>query len=372
MGNCFSSGNAFYRPRNFRETRIYSSVMSSARHAKPRKARFPGSAPPVPPVEAAAPPSPERPGGGGRHRAPAARRGLPAPAVAGAAAVAVAAGGMVVVPGLGSPDGTAISASEAALLVATDLVGADAVATSDATSTDLARPARPLGRTAAQREGAATQQREGAAERATRTTERAPLAQVAEPTGATEVAEARKRARSLLEAKTTEIAASAQRAAAAAVPDALDRRGCGYNPGTQRRPDLSSEQRRNVRAIVDVAKEMGLPPRAAVIALATAQQESWLRNLGWGDRDSLGLFQQRPSMGWGSPSQVRNPEYAARAFYNVLKDVDGWERLPLTVAAQRVQRSAFGWAYARWELMAARLVQGELDVPAAALACAKN
>ena len=117
---------------------------------------------------------------------------------------------------------------------------------------------------------------------------------------------------------------------------------------------------------------MGLPPRAAVIALATAQQESELLNLNWGDRDSLGLFQQRPSMGWGTPSQVRDPEYAARKFFRALQDVDGWEKLPLTVAAQKVQRSAFPWAYARWELMAAKVVQDQLDdVSPRELGCAR-
>jgi Cell wall-associated hydrolases (invasion-associated proteins) len=119
---------------------------------------------------------------------------------------------------------------------------------------------------------------------------------------------------------------------------------------------LSAEQLVNARTIVDVGRAMGVPARGRTVALATALQESTLRNLDHGDRDSLGLFQQRPSMGWGTPAQVRDPEYAARKFYEALLRVDGWEALPVTVAAQRVQRSAFPSAYAKWEGNAAALV----------------
>ncbi len=157
----------------------------------------------------------------------------------------------------------------------------------------------------------------------------------------------------------------------AAGPPAL-RKACGFTRSTQRTPDLNRTQRRNARTIVEVAQERGLPPRAAVIALATAQQESELLNINYGDRDSLGLFQQRPSQGWGRPSQVRNPTYAANKFYAVLVDVDGWRRLPLTVAAQRVQRSAFPNAYARWELLAASVVDDLLDVSDDALNCTRG
>lgn len=119
---------------------------------------------------------------------------------------------------------------------------------------------------------------------------------------------------------------------------------------------FSAEQLVNARAIVEAGRALGVPVRGWTVALATAMQESTLRNLDHGDRDSLGLFQQRPSMGWGSPAQVRDPAYAARKFYEGLLRVEGWEGLPVTVAAQRVQRSAFPAAYAKWEGRAAALV----------------
>jgi cell wall-associated NlpC family hydrolase len=120
---------------------------------------------------------------------------------------------------------------------------------------------------------------------------------------------------------------------------------------------LSDEQRQNAALIIAVAKGMGLPPRAWMVALATAMQESTLHNLLYGDRDSLGLFQQRPSQGWGSPAQVTDPVYATTTFLQRLEKVPGWDQLPITVAAQTVQRSAFPDAYARWEGLAAQLVQ---------------
>ena len=119
---------------------------------------------------------------------------------------------------------------------------------------------------------------------------------------------------------------------------------------------FSAEQTANARAIVETGRAMNVPARGWTVALATAMQESTLRNLDYGDRDSLGLFQQRPSMGWGTPAQVRDPAYAARKFFEGLLRVDGWEALPVTVAAQRVQRSAFPAAYAKWEGPAAGLV----------------
>jgi hypothetical protein len=81
---------------------------------------------------------------------------------------------------------------------------------------------------------------------------------------------------------------------------------------------LTGEQVGNARTIAQVGYERGLPERAVVIALATAMQESRLRNLDYGDRDSLGLFQQRPSQGWGTPAQVQDPVYAAGKFYDGL------------------------------------------------------
>ena len=129
-------------------------------------------------------------------------------------------------------------------------------------------------------------------------------------------------------------------------------------------PGLDAEQVANAQLIIRVGRELGVSDRGLQIALATAMQESWLRNLDWGDRDSLGLFQQRPSHGWGTPEQVRDPEHATRAFFGGpgdpngnrtrgLLDYAGWEQLSLTEAAQAVQISAYPDRYARWEAPAA-------------------
>lgn len=126
--------------------------------------------------------------------------------------------------------------------------------------------------------------------------------------------------------------------------------------------DLSEEQRRNAAIIIGVAREMSAPPRAWLVALATAMQESTLRNISYGDRDSLGLFQQRPSQGWGAPAQVTDPVYSTTIFLERLLAVPGWDTLPVTVAAQTVQRSAFPDAYAKWEGLAAELVRQLADV----------
>lgn len=139
--------------------------------------------------------------------------------------------------------------------------------------------------------------------------------------------------------------------------------------GTSMR-DLSDEQRRNAATIIGVARDMGAPPRAWLVALATAMQESTLRNIDYGDRDSLGLFQQRPSQGWGSPAEVTDPVYSTRIFIERLLEIPGWEGLPVTVAAQRVQRSAFPDAYAKWEGLGAELVEQLADVANPAAACA--
>ncbi|MGI5213320.1 peptidoglycan DD-metalloendopeptidase family protein [Plantactinospora sp. CA-290183] len=128
--------------------------------------------------------------------------------------------------------------------------------------------------------------------------------------------------------------------------------------GTTGRYD--AEQRHYAQVIVTVGVQNGIPVRGQVIAVATALQESGLRNLGHlGDRndhDSLGLFQQRPSQRWGTPAQIMDPEYAAAAFYRKLVTIPGWQMMPLTVAAQAVQRSAYPDAYAKWESDAAVLV----------------
>ncbi|MDG4783793.1 hypothetical protein O7614_29485 [Micromonospora sp. WMMD961] len=130
--------------------------------------------------------------------------------------------------------------------------------------------------------------------------------------------------------------------------------------GDQSHITLNDEQTANVKAIIAATKKAGLPERAAVISIATSLQESKLENLGhlgdMNDHDSLGLFQQRPSSGWGTPEQITDPEYSTTAFLKGLKQVDGWQDMPLTEAAQTVQVSAYPDAYAQWEQQAADLV----------------
>jgi hypothetical protein len=109
--------------------------------------------------------------------------------------------------------------------------------------------------------------------------------------------------------------------------------------------DLSTEQAENATTIAAVGVRRGLPARAVSIALATAYQESKIHNLAHGDRDSLGLFQQRPSMGWGTPEQLQDPFYATNAFYDELEKVDGYHQMRITEAAQAVQRSGYPEAY---------------------------
>ncbi|WP_395297321.1 C40 family peptidase [Kitasatospora hibisci] len=121
--------------------------------------------------------------------------------------------------------------------------------------------------------------------------------------------------------------------------------------------DLPTVQIPMAQTIVATGIALQVPPRGQVIALATAMQESQLRNLSSGDRDSLGLFQQRPSQGWGSPAQLQDPVYASTAFYKALLAVAGWQNLPLTVAAQKVQKSGYPDAYAQWEPLATALQQ---------------
>jgi hypothetical protein len=126
---------------------------------------------------------------------------------------------------------------------------------------------------------------------------------------------------------------------------------------------LSTDQAANATTIAAVAKREALPDHAVTIALATALQESKLQNLPFGDRDSVGLFQQRPSQGWGRRAQLLQPAFAAAAFYDHLRQVPGWQTLPVTVAAQSVQHSADGSGYAQWEEEArslARVLTGEL------------
>ncbi|MFC9329075.1 C40 family peptidase [Kitasatospora sp. NPDC057015] len=121
--------------------------------------------------------------------------------------------------------------------------------------------------------------------------------------------------------------------------------------------DAPEEQIPNAKAIQATGVAMRIPVRGQVVALATALQESGLHNIGYGDRDSLGLFQQRPSQGWGTPEQIMQPVYASTKFYESLKKVNGWESMTVTQAAQAVQRSGFPDAYAKWEPLATALQQ---------------
>lgn len=132
---------------------------------------------------------------------------------------------------------------------------------------------------------------------------------------------------------------------------------------------FTPEQAVNAATITAVGTARGLPERAVTIALATALQESALRNISHGDRDSLGLFQQRPSQGWGTPKEIMDPTYSAGEFYDHLVKVPGYTRLPLTVAAQRVQRSGFPQAYAKHEPDAALLAAALTGQSAATLTC---
>jgi hypothetical protein len=148
---------------------------------------------------------------------------------------------------------------------------------------------------------------------------------------------------------TTALAADAKPAAAAVQVQ-----------GEQSHIDLSAEQTNNAKAIVAATKKAGMDERAAVIAVATSMQESKLKNLGHlgaaNDHDSQGLFQQRPSSGWGTEEQITDPEHSTTAFLKGLKEVDGWHDMPLTEAAQKVQVSAYPDAYAQWEQQATDLV----------------
>lgn len=176
-------------------------------------------------------------------------------------------------------------------------------------------------------------------------------------------------------------AAASPKPASSASPAAAkpaETKAAESKPAPKKKPErvapiggLDEAQMAHAATIVRVGQEMGLPRQAYVVALATALQESNLRNLanpvypdsyqyrhdGSGyDHDSVGLFQQRPSMGWGTVAQIMDPEYSARAFYQRLKGVPGWENMPVTVAAQTVQVSAFPDYYAKHEPLARKLV----------------
>ncbi|WP_460069163.1 heavy metal transporter [Streptomyces sp. YKOK-I1] len=156
------------------------------------------------------------------------------------------------------------------------------------------------------------------------------------------------------------------------VTGGADDPGCRVVSGTgddKARYEFTPEQAVNAATIAAVGTNREMPERAVAIALATAIQESGLRNLAHGDRDSLGLFQQRPSQGWGTEKQVTDPAYAASIFYEHLAKVPDYTELPLTVAAQKVQRSGYPEAYAKHEADAVMLAAALTGTSAATLTC---
>lgn len=132
---------------------------------------------------------------------------------------------------------------------------------------------------------------------------------------------------------------------------------------------LDPAQAANAATIAAVAKRMGLVDGAATVAFAAALQESKLHNVDYGDLDSLGLFQQRPSQGWGTAAQVMDPVYAASAFFSALVDVPGWQTMAVGDAAQKVQRSNGPDAYETWEWQARLLTEAFTGQSGGALTC---
>ncbi|UOZ03417.1 C40 family peptidase [Amycolatopsis sp. WQ 127309] len=130
-------------------------------------------------------------------------------------------------------------------------------------------------------------------------------------------------------------------------------------------PGFAPDQLTNAATITAVGRQLEIPEPGWVIAIAVAIQESTLRNLAYGDRDSLGLFQQRPSQGWGTAEQVMDPGYAATQFYRRLQTVSGWQQMSLNDAAQAVQRSGTPDAYGRHEHEAEAIVAAVAGVTCA-------
>lgn len=128
----------------------------------------------------------------------------------------------------------------------------------------------------------------------------------------------------------------------------LARDSC-YAEVDEMRVELDPEQAENAALIAAIAQQRGMPARAVTIALATAYQESKIHNIDYGDRDSVGLFQQRPSQGWGTVEQIMDPVYSTNAFYDGLEKIGDYRSMEVTVAAQEVQRSAYPDAYADHE-----------------------
>jgi len=132
---------------------------------------------------------------------------------------------------------------------------------------------------------------------------------------------------------------------------------------------MQPDQLLNASKIADVAMRRNLPQRALIIAIATAQQESKLQNLNYGDADSVGLFQQRPSQGWGTKTQILDPAYAAGKFFDALLKVPNWQELPVTKAASDVQKNAYPDAYKDWEPRATALTGALTGTTSGQLTC---
>lgn len=133
---------------------------------------------------------------------------------------------------------------------------------------------------------------------------------------------------------------------------------------------MTPDQAQNAALIANIAVTRGLPDHAATVAIATAMQESRLTNLDYGDLDSLGLFQQRPSQGWGTAEQVSDMTYATNIFYDHLLQVPDWETIPVEDAAQEVQRSGYPELYATWDAMARAWASGLTGERSAGVTCA--
>ncbi|HZC27376.1 MAG TPA: hypothetical protein VE287_10150 [Actinopolymorphaceae bacterium] len=144
--------------------------------------------------------------------------------------------------------------------------------------------------------------------------------------------------------------------------------GCTANVagGTTR---LTVEEAENAALISALSVQRGLPARAATIALATAYQESGLHNISYGHLDSVGLFQQRPSQGWGTEQQILDPYYATASFYTALAKIHGYSAMDIAAAAQLVQRSADGGAYSQHEASARALASSLTGQSEAAFSC---
>lgn len=132
---------------------------------------------------------------------------------------------------------------------------------------------------------------------------------------------------------------------------------------------LTLTQTRNASHITAIAIGRGLPDHAATVAIATAMQESKLINLDYGDLDSVGLFQQRPSQGWGTLEQLMDETYATNAFYDGLVKVANWQTIPVEDAAQAVQRSGYPDLYAQWDGMARAWASALTGEVAAGVTC---